>query len=66
MISLISNHRHSRNTVKEARKVVAFTTFYVRACSTSCSIARLLGFRNNPTRERGNYLELQTNDRRVG
>ena len=30
MISLISNHRHSRNTEKEARKVVASTTFYVR------------------------------------
>ena len=59
MISLISNHRHSRNTVKEARKVVA-------SCSTSRSIARFLGFRNNPTRERGNYLELQTTDRRVG
>jgi hypothetical protein len=30
MISLISNHRHSGNTVKEARKVVASTMFYVR------------------------------------
>jgi hypothetical protein len=30
MISLISNYRHSGNTGKEARKVVASTTFYAR------------------------------------
>jgi len=30
MISLISNHKHSRNTKKEARKVVVFTMFYIR------------------------------------
>jgi hypothetical protein len=30
MISLISNHKHSRNTKREARKVVAFTMFYIR------------------------------------
>jgi hypothetical protein len=30
MISLISNHKHSRNTKREARKVVVFTMFYIR------------------------------------
>jgi hypothetical protein len=29
MISLISNHKHSRNTKREAKKVVAFTMFYI-------------------------------------
>jgi hypothetical protein len=30
MISLISNHKHSMNMKREARKVVAFTMFYIR------------------------------------
>jgi hypothetical protein len=30
MISLISNHKHSINMKREAKKVVVFTMFYIR------------------------------------
>jgi hypothetical protein len=29
MISLISNHKHSRNTKKKVKKIVDFTMFYI-------------------------------------
>ncbi len=63
MISLISNHKHFRNT-KRGQKNSCF--YYVlHLCSTSYSIACLSCFCNNPTWEQGNYLELQTNDCKV-
>ncbi len=30
MISLISNHKHSKNTKREARKIIVSTMFYIR------------------------------------